>query len=64
MTYGDFKYLPRRTSSNKILCDKAFNIAKKPKYNVYQRDIVSMFYKLFDKKLLGENEYMTNQELA
>ena len=31
MTYGDFKDLTRRTASNKILRDKAFNIAKNPK---------------------------------
>ena len=28
MTYGDFKVLPRRTVSDKVLRDKAFNIAK------------------------------------
>ena len=29
----DFKNLTRRTASNKTLCDKAFNIAKNPKYD-------------------------------
>ena len=29
MTYGDFKDLARRTASDKILRDTAFNIAKK-----------------------------------
>ena len=28
MAYGDFTNLTRRTDSDKILCDKAFNIAK------------------------------------
>ena len=28
MVYGDFKDLARRTASNKVLRDKAFNIAK------------------------------------
>ena len=28
MAYGDFKHLSRRTASDKILRDKAFNIAK------------------------------------
>ena len=28
MACGDFKDLTRRTASNKILCDKAFNFAK------------------------------------
>ena len=32
MAYGDFKNLSRRTASDKILCDKAFNVAKNPKY--------------------------------
>ena len=52
MAYGDFKYLTRRTASDKILLDKAFNIAKNPKYDRYQRGVASMVYKFFDKKLL------------
>ena len=31
MAYGDFKDLPRRATSGKVLCDEAFNIAKNPK---------------------------------
>ena len=50
MAYGDFKDLFRRTASDKILCDKAFNISKNPKYDGHQRSFVSMFYKLFVKK--------------
>ena len=50
MAYGDFKDLARRTASDKILRDKAFNIAKNPKYDGYQRGLVSMVYKFFDKK--------------
>ena len=49
MAYGDFKDLKRRTASDKILRDKAFNIAKNPKYDGYQRGLASMFYKFFDK---------------
>ena len=48
--YGDFKDLTRRTASDKILCDKAFNIAKTPKYDGYQHGLASMVYKFFDKK--------------
>ena len=33
--------------------DKAFNIAKNPKYHGYQRGIASMVYKLFDRKISG-----------
>ena len=50
MAYGDFKDIKRRTASDKILRDKAFNIAKNPKYDGYQRGLASMFYKFFDKK--------------
>ena len=50
MAYGDFKDLARRTASDKILIDKAFNFAKIPKYDEYQRGIASMVYKFFDKK--------------
>ena len=31
--YGDFKDLAKRTVSDKVLIDKAFNIAKNPKYD-------------------------------
>ena len=34
MAYGDFKDLKRRTASDKILRDKAFNIAKNSKHDV------------------------------
>ena len=50
MAYGDFKDLKRRTFSGKVLRDKAFNIAKNPKYDGYQRGLASMVYKFFDKK--------------
>ena len=35
MAYGDFKYLTKRTASDKILGDKAFNIAENSKYDGY-----------------------------
>ena len=50
MAYGDFKDIKRRTASDKILRDKAFNIAKNPKHDGYQRGLASMIYKFFDKK--------------
>ena len=53
MAYGDFKDLKRRTFSDKVLRDKAFNIAKNPKYDGYQRGLASMVYKFFDKKSIG-----------
>ena len=48
--YRHFKDLPRRTDSDKALRDKAFNIAKNPKYDGYQRGLTSMVYNFFDKK--------------
>ena len=36
MAYGGFKNLNRRTAADKVLCDKAFSIAKNPKYDGYQ----------------------------
>ena len=50
MAYGDFKDLKRRKASDKILRNKAFNIAKNPKYDGYQRGLAFMVYKCFDKK--------------
>ena len=47
MAYGDFKDLTRRTASDKILRDKAFNIAKNPKYDGYQRGLASIIYNFF-----------------
>ena len=42
MVYGDFKDLARRIASDKVLRDKAFDIAKNPKYDGYQRGSASM----------------------
>ena len=53
MAYGDFKDLARRTASDKVLRDKAFNIAKNPKYDEYQRGLASMVYKFLNKKSKG-----------
>lgn len=49
MTYGYFKNLPRRSAFCKVLRDKAFTIAKNPKYD-YERGLASMTYKSFAKK--------------
>ena len=48
MAYGDFKDLPRRTVSDKVLRGKAF--ASNPKCDRYQCGLVSMVHKFFDKK--------------
>ena len=67
MAYGDFKDLARRTYSDKVLRDKAFNIAKNHKYDGYQRGLASMVYKFFDKTSKGSGfniSLESNEELA
>ena len=53
MAYGNFKDLARRTTSDKVLRNKASTIAKNPKYDGYQRGLASMVYTYFDKKSKG-----------
>ena len=66
MAYGDFKDLARRTAADKVLRDKAFNIAKDPRYDGYQRGLASMVYKFFDKKTAGSGvkSMPQNEQLA
>ena len=61
MGYGVFKDLKKRTAADKILRDKAFNIAKNPKYDGYQRGLASMVYKFFDKKTTGSGVTLANK---
>ena len=69
MAYRDFKDIARRTASVKVLWDKASNVAKNPKYDGYQRGLVSMAYNFFDKKskesgvnmLLAFNEQLAKE---
>ena len=52
--YADSKDLINRTKSDKVLRDKAYNIASNPEYDGYQRGLASMVYKFFDKKPTAE----------
>ena len=67
MAYGDFKDLARRAASHKFLRDKAFNIAKNPKHDGYQRGLASIVYKFFDKKstrnVVANDEIKQNLQL-
>ena len=54
----------RRTDSEKILSDEAFNIAKNPKYYGYQLGLVSILSEYFDKKTSGRAIRKSNKELA
>ena len=51
--YADHKDLINRTKADKVLRDKAYNIARNPKYDGYQKRLASMVYKVFDKKSVG-----------
>ena len=67
MAYGDFKDLKRTTASDKILRDKAFNIAENLKYDGYARGFASMVYNFFDKKSTGSGVNIPlefNEDLA
>ena len=67
MSYGDSKYLPRRTASDKVVRDKTFNIARNPNYERYQRSFSWMVYKLFDEKTSGgasKSKIVPNKELV
>ena len=66
MAYEDFKSLAKRAASDKVLRDKAFNIAENPEYDGYQGGLGSMVYKLFDKKSKGSgvNIVKPSEQLA
>ena len=44
MAYGHLKDLTRRTASDKMLLDKAFNVAKSLKCYGYQRGLALVVY--------------------
>ena len=64
--YSDSKDLTKRTAADKILKNKAFDIAKDPKYDGYQRALASMVYKFFDSKVSGSGAelMLENKQLA
>ena len=72
MAYEDFRYLAKRTASDKVLRDKACNIAKDPKHDVYQRSLAAVVYKFlikirrqFTNSLVsGANTHANNKKLA
>ena len=54
--YSYSKDLTKRTVADKILKNKAFDIAKDPKYDGYQRGLASMVYKFFDSKVASPDK--------
>ena len=51
--YADHKDLINRSEADKVLKDKAYDIASNPEYDSHQRGLASMVYKFFDKKSMG-----------
>ena len=51
--YADHKDLINRTEADKVLKDKAYDIASHLEYDGYQRGLASMIYRFFDKKSTG-----------
>ena len=51
--YAGHKDLINRTKTDKVLKNKAYNIASNPKYDGYQRGLASMVYNCFNKKSTG-----------
>ena len=49
--YADHKDLINRTKSDKVLRDKAYDIASNPEYDGYQRGLASMVYNFLIKRL-------------
>ena len=62
--YSDSKDLTKRTVADKILKNKAFDIAKDPKYDGYQRGLASMVYNFFDKKSVGSGAKHVNTKIT
>ena len=51
MAYSTYKYLPRKTASDKVLHNKTFAIASNTKNDGYQRGLVSLIYNFFWQKI-------------
>ena len=67
MVYRKYKDLEKRTQSDKVSKDKAFEIANNQICDGYQRGLASMVYAFFDKKSKGsgiKNEIKQSQQLA
>ena len=59
--YSDSKDLAKRTISDKVLKERAYEIAKNPKHDGYRRALAMMVYKFFNKKT--ESGVSVNEEV-
>ena len=53
MAPNAYKDSARKTASDNVLCDKAFETASNPKYDRYQTELAYIVYKFFDEKFSG-----------
>ena len=51
IAYGGDIDVPKRMTSDKVLCDKAFGIASNQKYDGYRRRLASIVFKFSSKML-------------
>ena len=56
VAYSDSKDLAKRNISDKVLKERAYEIARNPKYDRYQRALASMVYKFFWQKSKTKNK--------
>ena len=57
MACGDIKDLPRRATSDKVLHDKIFDIAKNQKHDGYQHGLATKVHQFFDTKSYVANTF-------
>ena len=62
VAYSESKDLAKRTISDKILRDRAYEITRKRNYDWYQRALANMVYEFLDKKT--EPGKSLNEQLA
>ena len=62
--YAYHKDLINRTEADKVLRDKAYDIASNPEYDGYQRGLASMVYKFFDSKIASSDKKSTAEPSA
>ena len=63
MAYGKYKYLAKKTQSDKVSRNKVSKITNNSKCDRYQRGLASMVYKVLNKKSRRSGG-MPNQQLA
>ena len=62
--YADSKDLARRTVSDRVLKETAYEIALNPRYDEFQRELASMVYTFFNKKVVLWAGASVNEVLA